>query len=174
MVGGKNWKGLLNEFFADFQEKLARADSDEGGMRANLPTETDIACPDCGRAMMVRTASTGVFLGCSGYALPPKERCKKTINLIPGDEAVDVEANDEAESLLLRSKHRCALCNTAMDAYLIDESRKLHVCGNNPDCPGFEIEQGSFKIKGYDGPIIECDKCGANMQLKTGPSYPLI
>ena len=166
--GDKNWKGLLNEFFADFQEKLARADSDEGGMRANLPTETDIECPDCGRAMMVRTASTGVFLGCSGYALPPKERCKKTINLIPGDEAVDVEANDEAESLLLRSKHRCALCNTAMDSYLIDESRKLHVCGNTPDCPGFEIEQGSFKIKGYDGPIIECDKCGANMQLKTG------
>jgi DNA topoisomerase-1 len=55
-----------------------------------------------------------------------------------------------------------------MDSYLIDESRKLHVCGNNPDCPGFEVEPGKFKIKGYDGPILECDKCGAEMQLKTG------
>ena len=51
---------------------------------------------------------------------------------------------------------------------LIDETRKLHVCGNGPDCPGYEVETGKFKIKGYDGPIIECDKCGADMQLKTG------
>ena len=55
-----------------------------------------------------------------------------------------------------------------MDSYLIDSTRKLHVCGNNPDCPGFEVETGSFKIKGYDGPIIQCDKCSSDMQLKTG------
>lgn len=166
--GDKNWRSVLDEFYADFKQRLTRAQGDEGGMRTNTPTETNIACPDCGRPMMIRTASTGVFLGCSGYALPPKERCKKTMNLVPGDEAVDVEADDEAESLLLRSKHRCKLCNTAMDSYLIDETRKLHVCGDNPDCPGFEVEEGSFKIKGYDGPVIECDKCGANMELKTG------
>jgi DNA topoisomerase-1 len=118
--------------------------------------------------MQIRTASTGVFLGCSGYALPPKERCKHTINLTPGDEAIREDADDEAESRLLRTKHRCKVCNTAMDSYLMDESRKLHICGDGPDCPGFEVESGKFKIKGYDGPIIECDKCGADMQLKTG------
>jgi DNA topoisomerase-1 len=42
------------------------------------------------------------------------------------------------------------------------------VCGNNPDCAGYEVEQGQFRIKGYDGPVIECDKCGADMQLKSG------
>jgi DNA topoisomerase-1 len=55
-----------------------------------------------------------------------------------------------------------------MDNYLIDETRKLHVCGNNPDCAGFEIEQGQYTIKGYEGPVLECDKCGADMQLKSG------
>ena len=25
-----------------------------------------------------------------------------------------------------------------------------------------------FKIKGYDGPLLDCDKCGREMQLKTG------
>jgi DNA topoisomerase-1 len=55
-----------------------------------------------------------------------------------------------------------------MDSYLVDEDRKLHVCGNNPDCTGYEIEVGKFKIKGYDGPVIECDRCSADMQLKTG------
>jgi DNA topoisomerase-1 len=137
-------------------------------MQANQPTMTDIPCAVCERPMQIRTASTGVFLGCSGYALPPKERCKQTINLVPGDEAIREDADDEAESRLLRSKHRCKLCNTAMDSYLMDEQRKLHVCGNNPDCQGFEVETGKFKIKGYDGPVLECDKCGSEMQLKTG------
>jgi DNA topoisomerase-1 len=136
-------------------------------MRANQPTLTDIACRDCGRPMMIRTASTGVFLGCSGYALPPKERCKATINLVPGDE-IAADDEGESESRVLLGKHRCPICSTAMDAYLLDETRKLHVCGNNPDCAGYEIEQGQYRIKGYEGPSLECDKCGSQMQLKTG------
>lgn len=166
--GKLEWRELLDQFYADFGAKLAQAEQEEGGMRSNEPTMTDISCATCGRPMQIRTASTGVFLGCSGYALPPKERCKSTVNLIPGDEAISEDADEEAESRQLRSRHRCKLCNTAMDSYLIDEGRKLHVCGNNPDCAGFEIEAGAFKIKGYDGPLIECDKCGADMQLKTG------
>jgi DNA topoisomerase-1 len=55
-----------------------------------------------------------------------------------------------------------------MASYLVDEGRKLHVCGANPDCSGNEVEFGSFQIKGYDGPILECDKCGEEMQLKSG------
>jgi len=109
-----------------------------------------------------------VFLGCSGYALPPKERCKGTLNLIPGVEAVDVDADEESEARALMDRHRCPICDTAMDSYLIDEQRKLHICGKSPDCNGYEVETGKFRIKGYDGPIIECDKCGSEMQLKTG------
>ncbi|MDO6747293.1 type I DNA topoisomerase [Gilvimarinus sp. 1_MG-2023] len=167
--GGRNWRELLDEFYAGFIKKLQQAQSqEEGSMRANSPTETDIECDKCGRHMQIRTGSTGVFLGCSGYALPPKERCKNTMNLVSGDEAVDVEADEDAESRQLRSKRRCKLCNTAMDNYLLDEKRKLHICGNNPDCPGYEVELGTFKLKGYEGPTLECDKCGSEMQLKTG------
>lgn len=166
--GELDWKVLLNNFYTDFGQKLEAAGAEEGGMRSNDPTDTDIECPKCGRNMQIRTASTGVFLGCSGYALPPKERCKCTINLVSGDEVVSVDDDDEGESRLLLNKHRCKICNTAMDSYLIDEQRKLHVCGNNPDCSGFEVEQGTFKIKGYEGPVLDCDKCGAEMQLKSG------
>ncbi|MCZ6502106.1 MAG: type I DNA topoisomerase, partial [Gammaproteobacteria bacterium] len=166
--GNIEWKSLLNEFYKDFDKKLDKASHPETGMRANDPSITDIDCPQCGRKMNVRTASTGVFLGCSGYALPPKERCKSTINLVPGDEVTSVNGDDEEESRILRTKRRCEKCGMAMDSYLIDTERKIHLCGNNPDCSGFEVEAGEFKIKGYDGPVIECDKCGAEMQLKTG------
>ena len=165
--GKLNWKQVLDEFYGDFRQKLEAAGSDAKGMRANPPVETSIKCPECGRNMMIRTGSTGVFLGCSGYALPPKERCKATINLIPGHESINTD-DEESEARALREKHRCKKCGTAMENYLIDEKRKLHVCGNSPDCDGYEIEQGNFKIKGYDGPIVECDKCGSDMQLKTG------
>jgi DNA topoisomerase-1 len=167
--GHVNWKAVLDEFYANFTKQLEQASkpAEEGGMPANEPVKTDIDCPSCGRKMTIRTASTGVFLGCSGYSLPPKERCTTTINLVPGDEAINVlSEEDEAKALL--KMHRCAKCGTAMDSYLIDEHRKLHICGNNPACDGYELEQGNFKIKGYDGPEIECDKCHAQMQLKSG------
>ena len=166
--GQKKWRQVLDDFYAGFTKKLKLASSATKGMRANDPTDTNIPCSLCGRHMQIRTGGTGVFLGCSGYALPPKERCKNTMNLVSGDEIIDADADEEAESRQLRTKHRCKICNSAMDSYLLDESRKIHICGNNPDCAGYEVEQGSYKLKGYEGPTLECDKCGSQMQLKTG------
>ena len=170
-AGRTNWKKLLDEFYSDFSSQLAKAEAKEGGMRANKPTDVDVPCPQCARPMQIRNASTGVFLGCSAYSLPGEEKCRSTINLVPGEEAIRAENAEEAEkqeNILLRKKHRCPICSTAMDPYLVDAGRKLHVCGNNPDCAGFELEEGEFRIQGYDGPVIECDKCGEDMQLKTG------
>ena len=166
--GKREWKDVLDHFYTGFQEKLEKAQAEEGGMAPNGATETSIPCLKCDRTMTIRTGSTGVFLGCSGYSLPPKERCKETMNLVRGEDAVSAEDDGEAESKLLMDKHYCELCTTQMDSYLIDETRKIHICGKSPDCPGYELESGSFRIKGYDGPIIECDKCSAEMQLKSG------
>ena len=166
-VGKREWRGVLDTFYEDFSKRLGVAGAAEG-MRPNQPTTTDIDCDTCGRPMQVRTASTGVFLGCSGYALPPAERCTRTLNLVPGEEAVAADADDEEESRRLRAKRRCPRCGAVMDAYLIDEARKLHLCGNNPDCPGHEIERGTFRLKGYEGPVLACEKCSAEMQLQSG------
>ncbi|AJJ12011.1 DNA topoisomerase I [Yersinia rohdei] len=164
------WKAVLDGFFAEFSEQLEKAEKDpeEGGMRPNQMVMTSIECPTCSRQMGIRTASTGVFLGCSGYALPPKERCKTTINLVPDAEILNILEGDDAETNALRARRRCQKCGTAMDSYLIDNQRKLHVCGNNPACDGYEIEAGEFRIKGYEGPIVECEKCGSEMHLKMG------
>lgn len=168
--GKEEWKQVLNRFFKDFTALIdvAEKDDSEGGMRANPMILTDIECPTCSRPMGIRTATTGVFLGCSGYALPPKERCKTTTNLIPEAELLNILEGDVAETNALLARRRCVKCGTAMDSYLLDNTRKLHVCGNNPSCDGYEVEQGEFRLKGYDGPVIECDKCGTEMHLKVG------
>ena len=165
--GEADWRDVLDNFYKSFQNDLISASDEDSGMRpGNIPTITDIVCP-CGKTnMVIRNSSNGVFLGCSGYQNEGNDKCKETLNLISGDEAVSVDDSEEAENLLI--KKRCPKCDTSMDNYLIDEFRKLHVCGKNPDCNGYIVEDGKFKIKGYDGPTLECHKCGSEMQLKTG------
>ena len=165
--GEMDWQEVLDSYYQAFQDDLVNAMDEENGMLPNLPTHTNINCPECKKHnLMIRNSSNGVFLGCAGYSLSEDERCKKTLNLISGDEAVSVDDQEEAEHLV--TKHRCSKCDMSMDNYLLDENHKLHVCSNNPDCDGFEVEEGNFKIKGYDGPTLSCHKCGSEMQLKTG------
>jgi len=169
--GKQYWKETLTGFYQDLTTRLEKAELpvEEGGMENQKSVEMELLCPKCEtNHMMIRNSSTGTFLGCSGFSLPPDERCKHTMNLITDDEIEAVDKDEEAESRNLLLKKRCPICESAMDGYLIDEDRKLHVCGDNPKCKGYLIEKGSFKVKGYDGPIIECDKCGDNMELKVG------
>lgn len=162
-----NWLNVLNDFYKDFTKNLSAAEKPDG-MRGNTPASVSIKCPTCGKNMQVRTASTGVFLGCSGYALPPKERCKQTMSLVSDDEYLSVDADETDETKALMTKKRCPICRKATDGYIIDERTKIHICSDNPDCEGYILEKGNFKLKGYDGPTLQCDKCSSEMQLKDG------
>jgi len=164
--GKLKWRDVLDDFYKNFKVTLEKANDspDDGGMQTNEMVMTDIECPTCSRNMGIRTAGTGVFLGCDGYNLPPKERCKTTVNLVPAAESIDVN-NEDAETEALMEKRRCKICDVAMTSYFIDETKKLHVCGDNPECEGYEIEKGTFKLKGYEGPVVECEKCSHDMHL---------
>ncbi len=168
-AGETSWLAVLDTFYKSFTQKLEVA---QDNMRGNPPTATDIDCPECHtRKMMLRTARTGVFLSCSGYELPVAERCKGTLNLVPGEEAElfgSEEESEEGNVAEVQAMKRCPLCDKAMDSYLIDDTRKIHICGDNPECVGYVLEKGKFRIKGYEGPSILCDKCGEQMHLKTG------
>lgn len=166
-LGNKEWLEVLNTFYTGFASQLRSAEKD---MQRNDPIATNISCGECGRKMLIRVAKSGAFLGCEGYELPPKERCKHTMNLSFVEEE-STAANDDEESRVLRLKRKCSKCSTAMDCFLVDETRKLHICGNQ-DCLGYEIEEGNFSQPGYDGPTIECDRCGSEMIRRTGRFGP--
>ncbi len=174
--GDSNWKDVLNNFYVDFKGKVEHA-KEADGMRPNDPTDVpDVHCDICDRPMQLRTGSTGVFLGCTGYNLPPKERCKGTKNLMPVEAFANLDDSDSddetAEVKDLMEKKRCPKCGTAMNGYIVDGGLKLHVCGNNPDCDGYILEEGKFEVPGSDAPTIDCDKCDAQMELKTGRFGP--
>lgn len=171
-TGQVYYKDVLNSFYKDFKQKLEIAKARDG-MKPNDPTSVpDIACDLCQRPMQIRTGGTGVFLGCTGYHLPPKERCKGTKNLLAVEAFASQSGSDDDETdeiLALLEKKRCPKCHTAMDGYIVDGGLKLHVCGNNPDCDGYVLEKGIFDIKNdNNAPSIDCDKCTGQMTLKTG------
>lgn len=168
--GQQNWKGVLDQFYRGFVTQLDKAElpQEEGGMRRNEAVVTNIPCAACGRPMALRTATTGVFLGCTGYSLPPAERCATTVNLT-AEALKAVKADDEeVEAHQLVARRRCGKCGTAMDAYLVDNHRRLHVCGRSPSCDGTELETGDFVMPGQTGPEIDCDRCGSKMLMRNG------
>ena len=165
-LGEKQWKDVLNGYYDDFAQRFVCAADTENGMRKNLPIVSDIPCPECQRELMIRTASTGMFLGCSGYSLPKGQRCEQTMSLTPVVQK-RTQDDEETEGRELKQKTRCTSCSNPMNEYLIDASRKLFVCAN-PDCQGYKVEVGTFQIAGYEGPTVECDKCASSMELKDG------
>jgi len=70
--GERGWVGTIQEFYTPFEETLSKASTHMVKVKeADQPT--DELCPQCGRAMVIRTGRYGKFLACSGY---PK--CKNT------------------------------------------------------------------------------------------------
>jgi len=103
--GTKDWISVLNSYYEAFQDDLKNASDPEMGMRGNKATPTNINCPQCGtNKLNIRNASNGVFLGCAGYRLEGDEQCKKTLNLISGDEAISIDDQEEAENLVIKKR----------------------------------------------------------------------
>src|SRR5690625_7639929 len=61
--GVRDWRQVLDDFYADFTKQLQQAQNKEKGMRTNDPPDTDILCSNDGRHMQIRNDSTGQFIG---------------------------------------------------------------------------------------------------------------
>ncbi|MCI8802878.1 MAG: type I DNA topoisomerase [Oscillibacter sp.] len=66
--GNTPWKGVLRDFYGDFDRNLKQAEQDLDGVRIKVPDEvsTEI-CPECGRNLVVKIGRFGRFLACPGF-----------------------------------------------------------------------------------------------------------
>ena len=174
--GALKWQQILDEFFTDFTQTLDTANTQ---MLPALPTPIDYPCGLCNSSTTIKTARTGVFLGCASYsshaqtikknATPP---CKFTKSLQPAEDFFENSSGeldeDELAAKKLASKKRCPLCQSTMVSYVIDSTTMVHVCARNPTCPGYVMESGKFELKAKDGPTHPCDKCDGTLVLKLG------
>ena len=63
--GGQDWVALLRDFSRDFDPTLAAAAKAMNQVKTGV--STDVACPRCGKPLVVKFGKTGEFLACSGY-----------------------------------------------------------------------------------------------------------
>ena len=66
--GDKNWKGVLREFYGNFDEELENAEKALEGKHLKVPDEvSEELCDVCGRQMVVKNGRFGRFLACPGF-----------------------------------------------------------------------------------------------------------
>jgi DNA topoisomerase-1 len=169
------WQEVLDLFYRDFQKKTAAVEKEK--MLKIEPPEVDIPCAECGRPMLLYVGKNGTFLGCSGYRLAKDKKCRFTRNLVRIETPSRPQQNgdeDEGNVDELLQKKRCPRCGMAMDIWQVDDTMRLHLCGNSPLCGGALLEKGDFSSPGgeKEGEAIHCDKCGKIMVRKEGRFGP--
>ena len=81
--GSKQWKELLQDFYAPFRAELDQAEKDLEGIRLKVPDEeSDEVCDECGRKMVIKSGRFGRFLACPGY--PECTFTKPLVVAMPG------------------------------------------------------------------------------------------
>ncbi len=168
-LGKLDWIQVLDSFHQEFSELLGEARTSENGMRRAAAAQTPVACPTCTRPMKLRIGKSGMFLGCSGFDLPEAERCRNTLSLEPFETkpAPNTDPGQTREQVSTQ-RRQCDVCASPMDAMLIDDGRKLHLCTRRPECQGAALEEGSFMHEPASGAGFECDRCGSALIAKKG------
>ena len=78
--GSVTWKGILREFYGDFEKQLEGAA--EGPRMPVEPTVSEEICPVCGKNLVERDGKFGPFLACPGY--PECSFTMPLVEVMPG------------------------------------------------------------------------------------------
>ena len=132
------WNRVLQEFYTPFIKEVDKALQNN----ERVKIESKIKCPNCGRAMVLRTSKTGSqFLGCSGFP-----DCKTIMSLDVLNEAI--EDDEEKQSDICEEK--CEKCGSDM-VFKTGPYGKYMEC-TNETCKNRKPYRKSTGVK--------CPKCG--------------
>lgn len=146
--GGYTWQSVIDGFYPQFAEKLAKATSDGDEM-------TDIICDKCGSPMIRKSGRYGKFLACSNYP-----------------ECQNIKSENEEES-----DEICEKCGAPM-VYKNGKYGKFLACSRYPECQYIkaldqvESEEKCEKCGGQTvirtgrfGKYLQCLECKATKSL---------
>lgn len=108
--GHEDWIALLRRFYGPFESELQEAEKKLP--RLELRDEpTDEICPNCGRAMVIKTGRFGKFISCTGYP-----ECKTAKPIVKETGAI------------------CPKCGGAVVERRSKKGRTFYGCANYPNC----------------------------------------
>jgi DNA topoisomerase-1 len=123
--GGVNWVDLLTAFSRDFNPALAAAAKSMTAVKSGLPT--DVACPESGKATVIKFGKAGPFLACTAYP-----DCRFTSNFSRDDKgALQLEAKVKPVS---ESVGVCPKCQGNLVLKKARTGSRFIACSNYPKC----------------------------------------
>ena len=146
--GKENWISLLKAFHEPFMETLGVAAKDmasvKGGFKANL------ACPTCGKDLLVKFGKAGTFLACSGY---------------PGCPFTSDFTRDEHGQAVITAREKsvaekvgvCPQCGKDLLLKTARTGSRFVACSGYPDCKYTESLRTGVPCpqEGCSGEIVE-------------------
>ena len=148
--GNVAMKGVLEDFWKDFERELSEANEKMKDAELDVPVEeTDIICDKCGSKMVVKNGRFGKFAACPNYP-----QCKNTKPLVSPEK----EAQKEKKQQVV-ADFKCELCGGDM----VQRSGRygsFFACANFPAC--------SFTKQKTRDIGVSCPKCGSKIVMKNG------
>lgn len=123
--GDENWTHLLGEFAADFNPALDAAAKNMRTVKTGMPA--GLACPQCGKNLLIKFGKAGAFLACEGYP-----ECQYT-----SDFERDGDGNVKAVAREERRAEKAGICPQCGKDLLIKNTRaggRFIACSGYPDC----------------------------------------
>lgn len=149
--GEKEWKQVIRDFYKDFDESLAGAESSLKGVRIKVPAEeTEEICDECGRKMVIKSGRFGKFLACPGF--PECKFTKPLVIEMPGKCPKCGARMLKRQSKNGNPYYACELLNRGCD-FLTWDIPVANVC---PDC-GLTMFKRSGR--GYNKPFCANPEC---------------
>jgi DNA topoisomerase-1 len=144
--GQTPWKGVLRDFYGDFDKNLKQAEKDLEGTRIKVPDEvTDEKCDLCGRNLVIKSGRFGRFLACPGY--PECKFTKPLVVAMPG---------------------RCPKCGGRILKKTSKNGYTYYGCEHNSD----KNESTKCDFMTWDVPVKDdCPVCGHTLFKKSGRGF---
>jgi len=162
--GKLSWQKLLHRFYPPFAEQLRHAAEVIAEIKTDIPT--DLACPKCGKELVIKWGRNGEFLGCSGYP-----ECDYTSEFSRGENGEVKIVKPERTDL------QCPSCGKPM---LIKQSKRGEFlgCSGYPECKQTlefrRTEDGKIEVMQPEPAEATCDLCGKPMVVKKGRYGPFL
>jgi len=142
--GAEKREELLEKFWSGFKTALDTARTNMRSVKKE-PEKTDVKCPKCGSAMVIRFGRRGAFLACSAFP-----ECRTTMAFERGGDG----APKAVEEVI--SPEKCELCGANM---VLRQGRfgKFWACTTYPKCKGTRPYSTNLPCprEGCGGTLIE-------------------